>query len=96
MQALKRLIREEVQHINPEIRLTGDAIDALREASESYLVQTFKDAQYLQSDIAVGSTTLRPAAFLAATQLCAGNTVSLPKPKLVKPVPVQEKVEAQQ
>lgn len=85
-----------MQQINPEIRLTSDAIDALREASETYLVQTFKDAQYLQSDIAVGSTTLRPAAFVASTQLRPGNTVSLPKPKVVTPLPVPVKVEAEQ
>ena len=94
--AIKRLIREEVQNINGEIRLTGEAIDALREASETYLVDAFRDGQYLQSDIAIGSTTLRVPAFLAATQLKIGNTISLPKPKQVAPKPEPEAVADEQ
>ena len=94
--AIKRLIREEVQNINGEIRLTSDAIDALREASETYLVDAFRDGQHLQCDIATGSTTLRVPAFLAATQLKLGNTISLPKPKRTTPKPEQAAVADEQ
>lgn len=90
---VKRLVKEIAADIDIKggIRFTPNAISAIQVAAEDHLVSVFRDAQYLQSDIAEGSKTLRPPAFRAATQLKPGNTVSLPKPKVVQVKEVYQK-----
>ena len=62
-----RLVREIIQQISTELRVTSDALESLQEAAEAYLVRVFEDSNLCA--IHAKRVTVMPKDFALAQRL---------------------------
>ncbi len=67
-----RLVREIIQQISMELRVTSDALESLQEAAEAYLVRMFEDSNLCV--IHAKHVMVMPKDFALAQQLCSMQT----------------------
>ncbi len=62
-------MREIIQEISTELRVTSDTLESLQEAAEAYLVHVFEDSNLCA--IHTKRVTVMPKDFALAQRLCS-------------------------